>query len=50
MSRLLILLVCFLTGCQGAKNSVETGLSTQLMSDSPVIEKIDVNLKLKKEW
>lgn len=50
MSKLLILLVCFLAGCQGVKNSVETGLSTQLMSDSPVIEKIDVNIKLKKEW
>ena len=50
MSKLLILLVCFLTGCQGARNSIEAGASTTLMSDSPVIEKIDVNLKLKKEW
>ena len=50
MSKLLILLVCFLVGCQGTRNSIETGLSTQLMSDSPVIEKMDVNLKFKKEW
>lgn len=50
MSRLLILLVFFLIGCQGVKNSVETGLSTQLMSDSPVIEKMDLNIKFKKEW
>jgi hypothetical protein len=50
MSKLLILLVCFLIGCQGVKNSVETGLSTQLMSDSPVIEKMDLNIKFKKEW
>jgi len=39
-----------LIGCQGTRNSIETGLSTQLMSDSPVIEKMDVNLKFKKEW
>lgn len=50
MSKLLILLVCFLTGCQGARNSIEAGASTTLMSDSPVIEKMDVNLKFKREW
>ena len=50
MSKLLILLVCFLVGCQGTRNSIETGLSTQLMSDSPVIEKMDLNIKFKKEW
>jgi hypothetical protein len=50
MSKLLILLVCFLVGCQGTKNSIETGASTTLMSDSPVIEKMDLNIKFKKEW
>lgn len=50
MSKLFILLVCFLVGCQGTKNSIETGASTTLMLDSPVIEKMDVNIKFKKEW
>lgn len=50
MSKLLILLVCFLVGCQGTRNSIETGASTTLMSDSPVIEKMDLNIKFKKEW
>ena len=50
MSKLLILLVCFLAGCQGTRNSIETGASTTLMSDSPVIEKMDLNIKFKKEW
>lgn len=50
MSKLLILLVCFLTGCQGVRNSIEAGASTTLMSDSPVIEKMDLNIKFKKEW
>lgn len=50
MSKLFILLVCFLVGCQGTKNSIETGASATLMPDSPVIEKMDVNIKFKKEW
>ena len=51
MSRLLFLLtVCCLTGCQAAKNSIETGLSTHLNADSPVIEKVNVDIKFKKEW
>jgi uncharacterized lipoprotein YajG len=50
MSKLLLLSLCFLVGCQGTKNSIETGLSTQLMPDSPVIEKVDVSFKMKREW
>lgn len=50
MSKLLLVSLCFLVGCQGTRNSIETGLSTQLMSDSPVIEKMDLNIKFKKEW
>lgn len=50
MSKLFLIGLCFLVGCQGTKNSIETGLSTQLMSDSPVIEKVDVSFKMKKEW
>jgi len=51
MSRLLFLLtVCCLTGCQAARNSIETGLSTHLNADSPVIEKVNVDIKFKKEW
>lgn len=50
MSKLLLLGLCFLVGCQGTKNSIETGLSTQLSADSPVIEKVDVSFKMKKEW
>lgn len=45
-----VVLCCVLVGCQGTKNSIETGASTILMSDSPVIEKIDLNIKFKKEW
>jgi uncharacterized lipoprotein YajG len=50
MSKIILVGLCFLIGCQGARNSIETGASTTLMSDSPVIEKMDVNLKFKKEW
>lgn len=50
MSKFLLLSLCFLVGCQGTKNSIETGASTTLMSDSPVIEKMDLNIKFKKEW
>ena len=50
MSKLLLLSLCFLVGCQGTKNSIETRASTTLMSDSPVIEKMDLNIKFKKEW
>ena len=50
MSKIILVGLCFLIGCQGTRNSIETGASTTLMSDSPVIEKMDVNLKFKKEW
>jgi len=50
MSKLFLFCLCFLIGCQGTRNSIEAGASTTLMSDSPVIEKMDVNLKFKKEW
>lgn len=45
-----ILLCCALVGCQGTRNSIETGASTTLMADSPVIEKMDLNIKFKREW
>tara|TARA_R110000868_G_scaffold342335_4_gene603163 strand:+ start:466 stop:621 length:156 start_codon:yes stop_codon:yes gene_type:complete len=51
MSKIFFILVCCaLAGCQGTKNSIETGASTTLMADSPVIEKMDLNIKFKKEW
>lgn len=50
MSKLFLIGLCFLVGCQGTRNSIETGASTTLMSDSPVIEKMDLNIKFKKEW
>ena len=51
MSKVFFILVCCaLVGCQGTKNSIETGASTTLMADSPVIEKMDLNIKFRKEW
>ena len=50
MSRFFILLTIWCMGCQAARNSIETGLSTHLNSDSPVIEKVNVDIKFKKEW
>jgi hypothetical protein len=51
MSKVFFILVCcVLVGCQNTKNSIETGASTTLMADSPVIEKMDLNIKFRKEW
>jgi len=51
MRRMFFLLLCgVLAGCQNSKNSIETGASTILLADAPVIEKVDLNIKYRTEW
>lgn len=47
---LLLLLTCALAGCENTRNSIETGASTTAIAGSPVIEKVDLNIKYRMEW
>jgi|GEM_PF-1753241 hypothetical protein len=45
-----LVFACGLTGCQATRNSLETGASTTALNGSPVIEKVDLNIKYRMEW
>jgi uncharacterized lipoprotein YajG len=50
MRVVIFLTVAVLSGCQTAKNSIETGASTTAIAGSPVIEKVDLNIRYRMEW
>lgn len=41
---------CGLVGCQATRNSIETGASTAAIAGSPVIEKVNLDIKYRMEW
>lgn len=45
-----LLTLLALTGCQTIKHSLETGASTTALCNSPVIEKINFDIKHRMEW
>lgn len=45
-----LLIIVGLAGCQSTRQSFETGASTTAIAGSPVIEKVDLNVKYRMEW
>ena len=45
-----LVFTCGLIGCQATRNSIETGASTTAIAGSPVIEKVNLDIKYRMEW
>lgn len=45
-----LLIIVGLAGCQSTKQSFETGASTTAIAGSPVIEKVNLDIKYRMEW
>ena len=41
---------CGLAGCQATRNSFEAGASTTALNGSPVVEKVNLDIKYRMEW
>ena len=50
MRGFIFILVLLMAGCQQVRQSLETGASTTALANSPVIEKVDLNIKYRMEW
>lgn len=45
-----LIIIVGLAGCQSTRQSFETGASTTAIVGSPVIEKVNLDIKYRMEW